>query len=126
MILKKYAVALLQIALLVFGALQVALADNKFSSLEIGQLAALLAGAIVTFFVPLLHGAWAGGLKTGAAVIAAVATLVIPLVMDQPLSPQNLVIVGLAILTALATEVGVSIRKEPTLVSENAVFAEDY
>lgn len=115
--LRKYAAAILPALIILLGALQTALADNVIDQLEAGQLLALVAGVITTYFVPLLEGRWAGGLKTGAAVLAAVATLILPLVFG--FTWQALVIVALAALNAIATEIGVQSRVEVEDITNN-------
>lgn len=107
---RKYAAALLPAAIVLLGALQTALADSVIDATEGGQLLALLAGVGGAYLVPLLHGAWAGALKTGFASLAAIATLVIPFITG--FSWQALVIIFLAVLQAIATEVGVNVRTE--------------
>lgn len=107
--LRRYAAALLPALVILFGALQAAIADGIVSETEGAQLIALVAGLIATYVVPLVAGAWAGLLKTGAAILAAVATLVIP--MFTGFSWTALLIVAIAALQALATEIGVQVRK---------------
>ncbi|MFN4000858.1 hypothetical protein [Microcella sp.] len=108
--LRKYAAALLPAIIILLGALQTALADNVIDQVEAGQLLALVAGVITSYLVPLSAGRWAGLLKTGAAVLAAVATLLIPLLVG--FTWQALIIVALAALQAIATEIGVNVRVE--------------
>lgn len=108
---KKYAAALLPGFIILFGGLQTALADDRIDSIEGGQLLALTAGVLVTFVVPVVDGRWRGLFKTGSAIFAAVATLIIPLVLG--FTWQSLVIFALAALSALATEIGVQVRSEP-------------
>lgn len=110
--LRTFAAALLPAAFLILGAVQVAIADNRIDEVEGGQLIALAAGPVFQYFLPLLPGKWAGGLKTGFAVLAAIATLIIPLVIG--FTWQALVLVGLAAVQALATEIGVQLRKPST------------
>lgn len=107
---KKYLAALLPGFIILFGGLQTALADDRIDAVEGGQLIALTAGVLITFVVPIVDGRWAGLLKTGAAMVAAVATLIIPLILG--FSWQALVIVALAALSALATEIGVQVREK--------------
>lgn len=107
---KKYLAALLPGFIILFGGLQTALADDRIDAVEGGQLIALTAGVLITFVVPIVDGRWAGLLKTGAAMVAAVATLIIPLFLG--FSWQALVIVALAALSALATEIGVQVREK--------------
>lgn len=115
-VLKRYAAALLPAAVILFGAVQVAIADETVTETEAGQLLALVAGLIVTFFVPLLSGPWAGVLKTGAAILAAIATLVIPLVTG--FTWESFLVVAIAALNALMTQIGVEARA-PIEASQN-------
>lgn len=107
---RKYAAALLPAIIVLLGALQTALADSRIDETEGGQLLVLVAGVGVTYFVPIVHGWWAGALKTGFAVLAAIATLIIPFITG--FSWQALVIIALAALQAIATEIGVNARTE--------------
>lgn len=107
---KKYLAALLPGIIILFGGLQTALADERIDSTEGSQLLALTAGIIVTFVVPIVDGRWRGLFKTGAAIFAAVATLIIPLLLG--FTWQSLVIFALAALSALATEIGVQVRAD--------------
>lgn len=107
---QKYAAALISIALVAFAFLKTALAD-ELDYAEVAQLVALVAGAVITFFVPLLSGPWAGGLKTGAAIVAAAATAIVPFALQGGITAEQLTIVVLAVLNALGVEVGVSARK---------------
>jgi hypothetical protein len=107
---KKYLAALLPGFIILFGGLQTALADDRINDIEGGQLLALTAGVIVTFVVPVVDGRWRGLFKTGAAIFAAVATLIIPLILG--FTWQSLVIFALAALSALATEIGVQVRAD--------------
>lgn len=116
--LRKYAAALLPAIIILLGALQTALADNIIDQVEAGQLLALVAGVVATYLVPLVDGRWAGALKTGMAILAAIATLLIALIVD--FSWQALIIVALAGLQVLATEIGVHVRVEEPHVLDPA------
>ncbi|MWV50052.1 hypothetical protein GRS96_12310 [Rathayibacter sp. VKM Ac-2803] len=107
---RNYLAALLPGLILLVASLQAALDDQTVDQTEAGQLLALLAGVITTYLVPLLRGRWAGGLKTGAAILAAIATLILPLILG--FTPQDLVIVIYAALSALATEIGAKVRED--------------
>jgi hypothetical protein len=107
---QKYGAALISIALVAFAFLKTALAD-ELDLAEVSQLVALVAGAVIVYFVPLLSGPWAGGLKTGAAVVAAAATAIVPFVLQGTITPEQWTIVALAVLNALGVEVGVNARK---------------
>jgi len=114
---RKYAAAILPALIILLGALQTALADNIIDQVEAGQLLALVAGVITTYFVPLVDGRWSGLLKTGAAVLAAIATMILPLIFG--FTWQALVIVALAALNAIATEIGVQSRVEVEDITNN-------
>lgn len=108
MTLNKYMVGLLQVVLISVTALQAALADGVTAT-EAWQLAALIVGAVVSVFVPLLEKGWAGALKVGGAVLGALLAAIVPFATGG-WSAEALVIVALAGLNALATQLGVSIR----------------
>lgn len=105
---RTYAAAILPGLIILLGSLQTAIADGIVTEAEAGQLIFALAGVIATYLAPLFKGTWAGFFKTGSAVLAAVATLIVPLVLG--FSWSSLVIFALAALTALATEIGVQVR----------------
>jgi len=105
--LAKYAPALLSLALVVIGYLANAADLNQTTIL---QLVIVGVGAVGTYFVPLVPGAWAGALKTGVAVVIAVASGLTPLLTGHSYTVQSISLVILAGLTALATEVGVGVR----------------
>ena len=108
---NKYAAALLSIAIVILTAF-VALPAEQVTPAAIVQLALLGIGAIVTYLVPLATGRWTGILKTGAAIVAAILTAVLPFVLTGHITSTQIVIVVLAALNALAVEVGVQLRKD--------------
>lgn len=120
---KKYLAALLPGIIILFGGLQTALADERIDATEGGQLLALTAGVLLTYVVPIVGGKWAGLLKTGSAILAAVATLIIPLVLG--FSWQSLVIFALAALSALATEIGVQVRESKPAQAPVSTFVQN-
>jgi hypothetical protein len=113
---QKYGAALISIALVAFAFLKTALAD-ELDAAEVAQLVALVAGAVIVYFVPLLSGPWAGGLKTGSAIVAAAATALVPFLLNGGLTPEQWTIVALAVLNALGVEVGVAYRKAEIVAS---------
>lgn len=111
MIFQKYAAALLPGIGVLLTALQVMYGDRKFSLEERGQLIVLVAGLFLTYGLPLLKRfKWASILKTGAAVLAAIGTLVVPTFFTG-FSGQTLLVFLLALVNALATEIGVKMRQ---------------
>ena len=107
---QKYGAALVSIALAAVVFLQSAFADD-LDAAEVAQLVAIVAGAVITFLVPLLSGPWAGGLKTGAAIAAAAAAAIAPFLLTGTITPEQWMVVALAVLNALGVEVGVQARK---------------
>ncbi len=120
---KKYLAAIVPILIAAAVFLQSAFKDNILDPAEVWQLVALVAGAIATFLVPLLPGKWAGGLKTGTALLAALATALVPFALQGTITPEQWMVVVLAVLNALGVEVGVQARvtdlKDPNVPSSN-------
>lgn len=108
MTLNKYAVALLQLLIITVTALQASIADG-LTETEVWQLAGLVVGAIASVFVPLLEKGWAGALKVGSAVAGAGIAALVPFVTDG-WTPSAAIVVVLAVLNTLATQIGVNIR----------------
>jgi predicted outer membrane lipoprotein len=108
----KYAATLLPALGILFGVLNIILADELIDDTEKGQLIAVVAGLVLTYLLPLLKTwRWAAALKVGASVVAAVATLIIP-TFTGGFNANTLLIFGVAVLNALATELGVDMRKD--------------
>lgn len=120
MVINRYAAALLSILVTLVAAFAAIPAD-QFDATAAVQLGILAAGAVTTFFVPLVDGKWKGLLKTGAAVAAALLTAVVPLLSGAGLDATNLAVVVLAGLNALAVEVGVQIRQDTPAVAATRV-----
>lgn len=111
MILNKYLVALLSIALVAVNGLQAAL-EGGLDLVEALQLIPVIVAAIISYLVPLVNGPWAGALKTGLTVLAAAAAAIIPFATVGFIEPSQVMIVIYAALQALAVEVGVNVRKD--------------
>lgn len=107
---QKYLAAIVPILTAAAVFLQSAFKDEILDAAEVWQLVALVAGAVITFLVPLLPGKWAGGLKTGAAILAALATALVPFALQGTITPEQWMVVILAVLSALGVEVGVQAR----------------
>lgn len=115
MTLNKYAVALLQLLIVTVTALQASVADG-LTETEVWQLAGLVVGAFASVFVPLLERGWAGALKVGAAVGGAGIAAIVPFVTDG-WTPSAAIVVVLAVLNTLATQIGVNIRVDAARAS---------
>ena len=113
-VMNKYAVGLLQVAIILVTSLGAALSDNDLTPVEAFQVGALVIGAVVSVFVPLLQGAWAAGLKVGGAALGAVLAAIVPIIDTANGGPgwtaSAIMIVVLAGLNALATQLGVDVR----------------
>lgn len=119
MILNKYAAALLQLAI-VLGTAFVAIPVEKLSDpATVSQLILLALSSVLVYFLPLLRGPWAAGLKTGVGVLIAIATAVTPFWINGQITGQQIVVVVLAALSALATELGVQMRSDMVLKTAN-------
>lgn len=108
----KYASALLSLTVLLITSITATL-SGPINATVLIQLALLFLGGVVTYIVPLLSGGWVGGLKVGIGVIAAGLAAVVPLLTGAPWTLQNTLVVLLAVVNALATQLGVAIRKDP-------------
>lgn len=108
--LQKYGVAIVSILLVATQFVKGAIGDG-FDAAESWQLVALVAGAVVTFIVPLAKGKWTGLWKTGATLLGALAAAVVPFALSGGITPEQVTTVVLAVLTALGVEVGVEARK---------------
>lgn len=117
----KYATALLSF-LTVLSTPISAFMSGPFSWVAFWQFVSLVVGAVVAYLVPLADAAWQGWLKTGFAILGAVATAIIPLV-TQHWSTASVVIVVMAVVNALVTELGVQIRTDTQLKATAAVQA---
>lgn len=108
MIVSKYLTGFIQVVILILGALLAALEDG-LTLVEALQLVALGVGAIVTYWAPLLDKGWAAALKVLGAVIGAVIAALIPLLAGE-WNASSTIIVVLAAINALATQLGVDVR----------------
>lgn len=120
MVLNRYLTALLSLAITILTALVLIPSDQfHLGDPVVGQLIIMALAAIGTYIVPLLSGRWAGGLKTGLVILAAILSFLWPLLIGGHLpSGMQWVMIILTGLQALATEVGVQVRvDDPKLVA---------
>jgi hypothetical protein len=112
-IFSKYAAALLPFFVLVIGASQTVLHAGFNLQVDI-PFAVVTLGAVLSFLVPLVNKAWQGGLKTGIAIATTLLSALLPFVLPGTVHlSASLPIVIVAVLNALATELGVYIRVNP-------------
>jgi hypothetical protein len=121
-LLARYAPALLPLAVAILGPLQLYMSDNQFTAEEVWLFIAAAAAAAGTWAVPLLKTGWAGALKVGLNLLVVLAGIVIPLIPGNDWSFSIIVGIGLALLQAVAAEIGVSVRldaQKPVIDSRN-------
>lgn len=112
MILQKYFAALLSITIVVLSAL-LAIPSGRIDAGAAVQLVSVGVAAIVTYLSPLVNISWKGILKTGAAVIAALISILYPIaVMHGIPTGTQIALMVLAGLNALGVEMGVQIRTD--------------
>lgn len=109
MVINKYLAGLLTVLVVGLTAFQAAIVDG-FTAVEAWQLAGLLVGVIVTIYVPLLESKWAAGLKVGGAVLGAAIAAIVPFVMEGGWNASAITIIVLAVVNALAVQLGVNVR----------------
>lgn len=114
----KYATALLSFITVLATPLTAMLAA-PVTTIAIWQFVAVAAGAVGAFIVPLAPTTWQGFFKTGVAILGAVAAAVIPIVA-QEWTAQSTLIVVMAVVNILATELGVVIRTDTKVAPQNA------
>jgi hypothetical protein len=117
MILSKYAVAIVQVVTLIVASLVAAQSgDGVVTDVEAWQIAALGAGGVATYLVPLLEKGWAALLKFVTALVAAGVAALVPIIDTANGGPgwsgSAWLIVILAILNAALTAAGVSVRTD--------------
>lgn len=118
-IISRYSSTLLPLAIGVLGILQAAQAAGRSTLLDwqtITQIALLLVGTGVIYWLPLVDTRWKGAAKTGAAIGFAVISAVVALVPDGHFTKANAILVITAIVKAVATELGVQIRTDSAKV----------
>jgi hypothetical protein len=114
MLANRYAAAILSIAVIVLTAF-LAIPEDQRDAPTLWQFTALAISSGTVYLLPLLDGKWAGLLKTGSAVVLAVIGALIPLLSTGTLSATQWLVLLLAGLNALATEIGVKLRKDSTV-----------
>jgi hypothetical protein len=124
-IFQKYAVAIFSFVTLVLGAVQ-AEVSMGVTPTATWQVISLGIGGIITFFVPLVEGKWAGILKTGFSILGAVGALAVPYFLDGDITASGILLVVIGAINVIATQLGVVIRKDdevtpeqPTVVTVN-------
>lgn len=110
----RYLAALLPVAIILIGALQPVL-DNPTDWTVIVQFALLVIGTGAAFGLRLLPAGWQAAAKTGAQLATVVLTALVPFLVPGGFDPAvNAPLIIVAVLNAVATELGVRIRQDAT------------
>ena len=121
---QKYAAALLPFVVLIVGASQTIINHplDWVANLTFGL---LVLGAIATYIVKLIpDAAWQGRTKTGIAILTTIIAAVLPFIVPGGFSPSaSIPILIIAVLNALATELGVQIRIDAPMTDGPAHLA---
>jgi hypothetical protein len=113
---QKYAVAIFSVLLTGFGgvtALTVALHASTPTIVKVSAVVAfgiLLLGAVLRYAVPVVPARWQGAAKVSVGVVIAVAVAVVPFFTGGFNLATDLPLIGIAVLEALATQLGVTVR----------------
>lgn len=110
----RYAAALLPLAILVLGVLDAAerIGANLLGWQTVVQIVILLATTGAAYWLPLVPGRWVGALKTGAAVVGAIASALVATIPTGEFTSATLILFLTAAIKAVATEIGVQIRTD--------------
>jgi hypothetical protein len=107
---QKYAPAIFTFLTLVFGGLQAA-SSSGFGVVVSLQFAVLIVTSATTYVLPILtRFRWSGALKTGLEILGVVATVLIPFAVNGSITRDQVLLIAVAVIKALATEFGVQIR----------------
>lgn len=109
MVINKYLAGLLTLAITLLTAFVAVPATAWADPAVVWQFAALVVSSITAIFLPLASGPWAGALKTGSAVVLAGIGALLPL-LGGDFGALQWGLLGIAILNALAVELGVGVR----------------
>lgn len=110
MIVNRYMAAILSAVSVILTAV-ISIPAGMITGAAIVQLVALGASAINTYLSPLLNIKWRGVLKTGGAIIAAVISVLYPII-DAGGIPNStqIALMVLAVVNVILVQVGVDIR----------------
>lgn len=108
---NQYLAGLLTLAITVLTA-AVALPETAWAEAGVvWQFGGMVVGTIVVIFLPLSKGAWAGALKIGGAIAAAIVSNVVAfLLTEAEWGFYQWLLIGLAVLNVIAGELGIQAR----------------
>lgn len=111
--LQRYAPSVLSFLVLVVGGLQAAVASGPITWVVVAQLAVLILTTATTWLVPLVDSRWRGRAKTGLELVGVVLTLALPYIAAGRISAAEILLVVVAVIKAIGTELGVQLRVDP-------------
>lgn len=111
-VIQKYGVGIFSFVIAVLTAVQLM---SSYTLVDILQLAVIIVTAVTSFLLPLLDAGWRGALKTGFDVLGVALLLVIPYALTGHITGAQIVLVAVGVIKALATELGVYIRVDPSI-----------
>jgi hypothetical protein len=88
-----------------------ALLVGPFSWVAVWQYACVVASAVGSYLIPLLPSGWQGFGKTGVAILGAIFAAIIPVWTDT-WDYSTILILAMAIVAAIGTELGVQFRTD--------------
>jgi hypothetical protein len=112
--LQRYAPSVLSFLVLVVGGLQAVVAEGPVTWVALAQLAVLTATSATTWLVPLAGPRWRGAAKVGLEILGAVVTLALPFIAAGGITPAEALLVAVAVIKVVASQLGVAIRLDPT------------
>lgn len=112
---KRFAASLLPFLVLVLTAFTVIPETAYVEPATWIQFASLVVANAVALLVPLADGKWRGLYKTGGTIVVAILGAVLTFLIQGEFTVANVVLVVIAGLSALASEIGVQVRTAPTL-----------
>lgn len=112
---KRFAASLLPFLVLVLTAFTVIPEAAYVEPATWIQFASLLVANAVALVVPLADSKWRGLYKTGGTIIVAILGAVLTFIVQGEFTVANVVLVVIAGLSALASEIGVQVRTAPAV-----------
>lgn len=119
-LITRYSSTLLPLLVAVLGILEAARTAGRTTLLDwqtLTQVGLLLLGTGVIYWLPLVEARWQGAFKTSAGILFAVLSAVVAIVPDGHFTKANAILIITAIVKAVATQLGVSIRVDAAKVN---------
>lgn len=92
-----------------------ALSLTPFSWIVLWQLIPIVVTGSLTWLIPLASGKWKGAFKTGLDILSLIAVIILPFAISGTWTRANIILIAIALLKGVATEIGVQIRLDPVV-----------